>query len=58
MAHDGTDPRAPYYLGNLLYDLQPERAMELWRRALERDCGGPECAKAQTQLQSMTEDHR
>jgi tetratricopeptide (TPR) repeat protein len=33
MALDDTDPRAPYYLGNLLYDLQPERAIEKWERA-------------------------
>ncbi len=24
------DPRAPYYLGNLLYDWQPDEAMKMW----------------------------
>jgi len=32
-AADPTDPRAPYYLGNLLYDLQPERAIAEWERS-------------------------
>jgi len=33
MALDPKDPHAPYYLGNLLYDLQPERAMALWEKS-------------------------
>jgi len=32
-----TDARTPYYLGNLLYDLQPERAIAVWERARELD---------------------
>ncbi|HOV36760.1 MAG TPA: DUF5107 domain-containing protein [Dysgonamonadaceae bacterium] len=28
-----TDPRAPYYLGNLLYDWQPEEATTLWEKS-------------------------
>jgi tetratricopeptide (TPR) repeat protein len=28
-----TDARAPYYLGNLLFDWQPEEAMVLWEKA-------------------------
>jgi tetratricopeptide (TPR) repeat protein len=32
-AADPEDPRAPLYLGNLLYDLQPERAIAEWERA-------------------------
>lgn len=28
-----SDARAPYYLGNLLYDHQPRRAIEAWERA-------------------------
>jgi tetratricopeptide (TPR) repeat protein len=39
MALDATDPRAPYYLGNLLYDLQPERAIAQWERARSLDPG-------------------
>jgi tetratricopeptide (TPR) repeat protein len=31
------DARAPYYLGNLLYDNQPARAIEAWERARELD---------------------
>ena len=33
MTADPNDSRAPYYLGNLLYDWQPERAVELWEKA-------------------------
>jgi tetratricopeptide (TPR) repeat protein len=33
MEHDPTDAMAPLYLGNLLYDLQPEAAIEEWERA-------------------------
>ncbi len=31
------DPRAPYYLGNLLYDLQPEEAIKQWESARALD---------------------
>ncbi len=31
------DARALYYLGNLLYDLQPERAVAAWQRAAQLD---------------------
>lgn len=27
------DPRAPYYLGNLLYDWQPEESVSLWEKS-------------------------
>jgi Tfp pilus assembly protein PilF len=37
--HDPTDPRAPYYLGNLLYDRQPERAIVEWEKARALDPG-------------------
>jgi tetratricopeptide (TPR) repeat protein len=30
MRADPTDSRAPYYLGNLLFDWQPQRAQSLW----------------------------
>lgn len=32
------DNMAPYYLGNLLYDWQPEKAIQLWQIAAERGC--------------------
>lgn len=31
------DARAPYYLGNLLFDWQPERAVKLWERSVALD---------------------
>jgi tetratricopeptide (TPR) repeat protein len=31
------DARAPYYLGNLLYDWQPEEALKLWERSAALD---------------------
>jgi tetratricopeptide (TPR) repeat protein len=39
MAQDPQDPRAPYYLGNLLYDLQPDRAIAEWERSRALDPG-------------------
>jgi len=38
-AADPTDPRAPYLLGNLLYDRQPERAIAEWEKARTLDPG-------------------
>ena len=35
--HDPSDARAYYYLGNLLYDLQPEEAIRLWEKSREID---------------------
>lgn len=32
-----SDARAPYYLGNLLYDLQPEEAIKEWERSRKLD---------------------
>jgi tetratricopeptide (TPR) repeat protein len=37
MARDPQDARAPYYLGNLLMDVQPEAALEAWRTAAGLD---------------------
>ena len=37
IAHNPSDARACYYLGNLLYDLQPEKAIELWEKSREKD---------------------
>jgi tetratricopeptide (TPR) repeat protein len=39
IASDPQDPRAPYYLGNLLYDLQPDRAIAAWERSRTLDPG-------------------
>lgn len=33
------DDRAPYYLGNLLYDIQPEEAIKAWERSRDIDPG-------------------
>jgi tetratricopeptide (TPR) repeat protein len=33
MAANPADARAPYYLGNLLYDWQPQRAVALWEQS-------------------------
>lgn len=37
MEKNPADARAPLYLGNLLFDLQPERAAAAWETARERD---------------------
>lgn len=37
MQFDPKDARAPYYLGNLLFDLQPEKAIEAWEESRKRD---------------------
>jgi tetratricopeptide (TPR) repeat protein len=37
MAADPRDPHAPYFLGNLLYDLQPDRAIREWERSRTLD---------------------
>ena len=37
MAADPSDPRAAYYLGELLYDRQPERAVAAWEKARALD---------------------
>jgi tetratricopeptide (TPR) repeat protein len=39
MGNNPSDARAPYYLGNLLFDSQPERAMRLWERSRRMDAG-------------------
>lgn len=35
--HNPSDARAYYYLGNLLYDLQPEQAVKLWEKSRQTD---------------------
>ncbi|HUW82134.1 MAG TPA: DUF5107 domain-containing protein [Phycisphaerae bacterium] len=37
MEQSPDDSRAPYCLGNLLYDLQPDRAIEAWERSCDLD---------------------
>jgi len=37
MARDPKDARAPYYLGNLLMDIQPEAAIEAWKTSEKLD---------------------
>jgi tetratricopeptide (TPR) repeat protein len=37
IAHNPTDARAHYYLGNLLYEIQPEKAIECWERSVAID---------------------
>ena len=37
MAADAQDARAPYYLGLLLFDRQPDEAVKLWQKALAAD---------------------
>ncbi len=37
MKQNPTDARATYYLGNLLFDLQPEKAIEAWERSRALD---------------------
>jgi len=37
MKNNPRDARAPYYLGNLLYDIQPENAVKTWEKAASLD---------------------
>ena len=37
IAANSRDPRAPYYLGNLLYDWQPEEATRMWEASAALD---------------------
>jgi tetratricopeptide (TPR) repeat protein len=41
MAANPTDAHAPYYLGDLLYDWQPSRAVELWRKSASLNADFP-----------------
>jgi tetratricopeptide (TPR) repeat protein len=41
MAADPQEARAPYYLGNLLYDWQPEEATKLWETSTSLDASFP-----------------
>ena len=38
---DPLDARAPYFLGNLLYDWQPDEAVSLWEKSSALDPGAP-----------------
>jgi len=37
IARNPSDARAFYYLGDLLYDLQPQKAIELWEKSRQKD---------------------
>ncbi|MFI5380109.1 MAG: DUF5107 domain-containing protein [Tepidisphaerales bacterium] len=37
IAKNPADARAPYYLGNLLYDLQPQAAIKAWEQSAQLD---------------------
>lgn len=37
LEHNPSDAKARYYLGNLLYDLQPEKAIEQWEKSRDLD---------------------
>ena len=39
MRRNPGDARAPYYLGNLLFDSQPQNAMRMWERSRRLDAG-------------------
>jgi tetratricopeptide (TPR) repeat protein len=41
MMRDRTDPRAPYYLGNLLFDWQPDEAVKCWEQSAALDPSFP-----------------
>ena len=41
MAANPRDARAPYYLGNLLFDWQPDAAVALWKKSAELDPAFP-----------------
>ena len=41
MAANASDARAPYYLGNLLFDWQPDEAIRLWERSASLDPAFP-----------------
>ena len=41
IAANPLDARAPYYLGNLLYDWQPDEAVSLWEKSSVLDSGAP-----------------
>lgn len=41
IAANPSDPRAPYHLGNLIFDSRPEQAIALWERAAQLDPAFP-----------------
>jgi tetratricopeptide (TPR) repeat protein len=41
MRADPQDARAPYYLGNLLFDWQPDEAVRMWERSISLDDTNP-----------------
>jgi len=41
MSADPQDARAPYYLGDLLFDAQPEQGLKLWEQSVAQDPSFP-----------------
>ena len=39
IAYNPNDGKARYYLGNILYDKQPDKAIEYWEKAIKNDPG-------------------
>jgi len=39
IAYNPNDGKANYYLGNILYDKQPDKAIEYWEKAIKNDPG-------------------
>jgi tetratricopeptide (TPR) repeat protein len=56
IAANPRDARAPYYLGNLLFDWQPAEAVALWEKAAELDPGYPMTWRNLAQYYSHRED--
>jgi tetratricopeptide (TPR) repeat protein len=54
MEADPNDARAPYYLGNLLFDWQPEQAVKLWKQSAAID---PSLAMVHRNL-ALAESHQ
>jgi tetratricopeptide (TPR) repeat protein len=56
IAANPQDARAPYYLGNLLFDWQPAEAVALWRKAAELDPSYPMTWRNLAQFYSHRDD--
>ena len=54
MEADPNDARAPYYLGNLLFDWQPDEAVKLWKQSAALD---PSLAMVHRNL-ALAESHQ
>ncbi len=56
IAGNPRDARAPYYLGNLLFDWQPAEAVSLWEKSAELDPGYPMTWRNLAQYYSHRDD--